>query len=146
MDEIIKISYACVISLNIVFDIGVKAVNEKMLVLFDGHIEFVFRFVAERTQTGDELQIPETPLFKIFQNTVDIVRAFSREYGQNIELYPVFRKNIRGFYYFVKSILPVFVHSERIVVKIPVKTQTYEKILLFEESCPFVVNQCSVCL
>ena len=59
LNPVIKLAYTRIFAANVVFDIGVEQMYQKIRILLVSHIQFALALVTERAQARDELKIFE---------------------------------------------------------------------------------------
>ena len=72
MYKVIKVADACVFIPYIILYICIKAVNKKVLVLFNSHIKLAFGLITKGAKAGDKLKIAEALRSEILVNSLSM--------------------------------------------------------------------------
>ena len=81
LNPVVKLADARIFAADVVFDIGVEQMYQKIRILLVSHIQFALALVTERAQARDELEIFESLALEERIYPVDILGSVAREHG-----------------------------------------------------------------
>ena len=122
LNPVVKLADARVFATDVVFDIGVEQMYQKIRILLVSHIQFALALVTERAQARNELEIFKFLAFEERIYPVDILGSVAREHGQNIEIDLVHGQHLSGIENFIESVCAVGIDSEAVRFHIAVET------------------------
>lgn len=139
LNPVVKLADTHIFAADVVFDIGVEQMYQKIRILLISHIQFALALVTERAQARDELKIFEAFALEERIYPVDILGSVASEHGQNIEIDLVHRQHLSGIENFIESVCAVGVDSEAVRRHIAVKAQTHEEMFIVKEPRPLLI-------
>lgn len=139
LNPVVKLADAHIFAADVVFDIGVEQMYQKIRILLVSHIQFALALVTERAQARDELKIFEAFALEERIYPVDIFGGVTCEHGQNIKIDLVHGQHLGGIENFIESVRTVGVDSEAVRRHIAVKAQTHEEMFIVKEPRPLLI-------
>ena len=139
LNPVVKLADTHIFAADVVFDIGVEQMYQKIRILLISHIQFALALVTERAQARDELKIFEAFALEERIYPVDILGSVASEHGLNIEIDLVHRQHLSGIENFIESLSAVGVDSEAVRRHIAVKAQTHEEMFIVKEPRPLLI-------
>ena len=143
-DVIVKLTDADVVPSDKVLDIEVENANQIVCVLPVRHIKLALLTAFERTQTGNELQIPKAAVAEILISFFASVGAVTGEHGENIELNGVLFQKPGSLEHLEVGAFSVFVNAKTVALAVAVKAQANEELVLPQKRAPLIGEERSV--